>query len=165
MFRKPQVYNVKNIHKNLTGHLYVKSDVYGFGVVLLEMLTGSPALDTNRPTGMHNLVENSKPSLSEKKKLKNIMDPTMEEQYSIRAAFLIAQIIVKCLESDPKKRPSMEEVLETLEKAQNIKYKPKGKKGSAVRRSEEHHPNNQRRSPPVHHNNGNPKSRTHSPPQ
>ncbi|TKY75328.1 kinase APK1B [Spatholobus suberectus] len=149
-----------------TGHLYVKSDVYGFGVVLLEMLTGLAALDTNRPTGKQNLVEYATSSLGDKKKLKGIMDSRMDEQYSLRAAFQVAQLILKCLESDPKKRPSMEDVLGTLEKAQTIKYKPKGKKARAVcqtsQRPEEHPPNNQRRSPPIHHNNGNPKSRTHS---
>ncbi|KAL0431055.1 UNVERIFIED_CONTAM: putative serine/threonine-protein kinase PIX13, partial [Sesamum radiatum] len=45
-------------------HLYVKSDVYGFGVVLLEMLTGLRALDTRRPSGQHNLVDWLKPLLS-----------------------------------------------------------------------------------------------------
>uniref|UniRef100_A0A0D6R2L3 non-specific serine/threonine protein kinase n=1 Tax=Araucaria cunninghamii TaxID=56994 RepID=A0A0D6R2L3_ARACU len=40
-----------------TGHLTSKSDVYGFGVVLLEMLSGLRAVDTNRPAGHHKLVE------------------------------------------------------------------------------------------------------------
>ncbi|KAL2346177.1 hypothetical protein Fmac_000177 [Flemingia macrophylla] len=133
-----------------TGHLYVKSDVYGFGVVLLEMLTGLAAMDTKRPTGLHYLVEYAMPSLRDKKKLKAIMDTKIDEQYYLRAASHVAQLILKCLESDPKKRPSMEEVLETLEKAQTIKYKPKGKKkkGNAV-------DNNTRRSPNI--------SQTHSP--
>ncbi|KAJ1397568.1 Serine/threonine-protein kinase, active site [Sesbania bispinosa] len=150
-----------------TGHLYVKSDVYGFGVVLLELLTGLAALDTNRPTVEQNLVEYTKPCLSDKKKLKRIMDPRMDEQYSIIAALQIAHLILKCLESDPKNRPSMEEVLGILEKAQNIKYKPKVKKASAVhqrKRSPEEHPTqNQLRTPIHHNNNGYSKSRTHSP--
>ncbi|KAG5527694.1 hypothetical protein RHGRI_028585 [Rhododendron griersonianum] len=40
-----------------TGHLYVNSDVYGFGVVLLEMLTGLRAIDKNRGSGRKNLVD------------------------------------------------------------------------------------------------------------
>lgn len=118
----------------MTGHLYLKSDVYGFGVVLLEMLTGKLALDTNRPTGEHSLVDIAKPCLGDKKKLKKIMDPKLAQQYSHKAAFQVAQLILKCLESDPKNRPSMEEVLAALEKAHLIVSKPKTKptKPSAV---------------------------------
>ncbi|XP_021283849.1 probable serine/threonine-protein kinase PIX13 isoform X2 [Herrania umbratica] len=111
-----------------TGHLYVKSDVYGFGVVLLELLTGLRALDTNRPSGEQNLVEWAKYSLTQKKKLKKIMDPRLEEQYPIKAALQTGELILKCLESDPKNRPSMEEVLETLEKISAINEKPKDSK-------------------------------------
>ena len=110
-----------------TGHLYVKSDVYGFGVVLLEMLTGNQALDMNRPPGQQNLVEWAKPSLTNKRKLKKIMDPRLRDQYPLKAAAQAAELILKCLESDPKNRPSMEEVLETLKRINEIKEKPNSK--------------------------------------
>ncbi|MBA0728682.1 hypothetical protein Golax_001562, partial [Gossypium laxum] len=41
----------------MTGHLTARSDVYGFGVVLLEMLLGRRAMDKSRPSREHNLVE------------------------------------------------------------------------------------------------------------
>lgn len=106
-----------------TGHLYVKSDVYGFGVVLLEILTAMRALDTKRPTGQQNLVEWVKPFLSNKKKLKGIMDARIEGQYSPKAAVQAATLSLKCLENDPKQRPSMKEVLESLEAIEAIQVK------------------------------------------
>ncbi|KAJ7944060.1 Protein kinase [Quillaja saponaria] len=108
-----------------TGHLYVKSDVYGFGVVLLEMLTGLRALDTKRPSGQQNLVEWIKPYLSRKKKLKTIIDVRIEGQYSSKAASQAGQLTLKCLEPDPRSRPSMKDVVESLEKIEAID-KPKG---------------------------------------
>ncbi|KAL2966268.1 hypothetical protein AAZX31_16G106400 [Glycine max] len=103
-----------------TGHLYVKSDVYGFGVVLLEILTGMRALDTNRPTGQQNLVEWTKPLLSSKKKLKTIMDAKIVGQYSLQAAWQAAQLTMKCLQSIPEERPSMKDVVEALEAIEAI---------------------------------------------
>ncbi|KAL6222180.1 hypothetical protein ACLB2K_005572 [Fragaria x ananassa] len=108
-----------------TGHLYVKSDVYGFGVVLLEILTGLRALDTKRPKEQLNLVDWAKPLLPHKRKLKTIMDARMEGQYSFKAALQTANITLKCLAPDPKSRPSMKEVLEELEQVQAIREKPK----------------------------------------
>ncbi|KAJ1403855.1 Serine/threonine-protein kinase, active site [Sesbania bispinosa] len=108
-----------------TGHLYVNSDVYGFGVVLLEMLTGLQAFDTKRPQGEQNLVEWIKPSLSDKRKLKTFVDVRIEGQYSLKAALEAAQLTLKCHEPDPKKRPSMKDVLATLESIEAIKDKRK----------------------------------------
>lgn len=104
-----------------TGHLYVKSDVYGFGVVLLEMLTGKRAVDTKRPNGQQNLVDWAKPCLSHRRKLKTIMDVAMEGQYSSKAALRAAELTLKCLESDPRNRPPMKEVVEVLEKIEVLK--------------------------------------------
>ncbi|KAL5063584.1 hypothetical protein RYX36_025321, partial [Vicia faba] len=111
-----------------TGHLYVKSDVYGFGVVLLEIITAMRAMDTKRPSGQQNLVEWVKPFLSNKKKLKGIMDARIEGQYSQKAAIQAAALSLKCLESDPKQRPSMKDVLESLEAIEGIEVKSKESK-------------------------------------
>ncbi|CAA2977110.1 probable serine threonine- kinase PIX13 isoform X1, partial [Olea europaea subsp. europaea] len=98
-----------------TGHLYVKSDVYSFGVVLVELLTGLRVLDENHPDGKHNLVEWVKPLLFDRRKLKNIMDSRLEGKYPSRSAVQIAQLALSCIESEPKNRPSMREIVEILE--------------------------------------------------
>ncbi|PKA60816.1 putative serine/threonine-protein kinase Cx32, chloroplastic [Apostasia shenzhenica] len=108
-----------------TGHLYVKSDVYGFGVVLLEMLSGQRALDPNRPSGQQNLVDWSKPYLADRKKLARLMDPRLGGQYPSKGALHAAQLTVRCLASEPKSRPAMKEVVETLEEIEAIKGRPR----------------------------------------
>jgi serine/threonine protein kinase len=113
------------ISSDYTGHLYVKSDVYGFGVVLVEILTGLRALDTNRPSGRHNLVDWIKPYLSERRKLKQIMDSRLEGKYPSKATFHIAQLALKCLAAEPKHRPSMKEVLEKLERFEAANERPR----------------------------------------
>ncbi|GMP81888.1 hypothetical protein CsSME_00036438 [Camellia sinensis var. sinensis] len=119
------------IDHEFPGHLYVKSDVYGFGVVLLELLTGLRVFDMNRPKGKHYLIEWARPVLPDKRKLSKIMDPGLENHYPSKAAFQAAELIFQCLESEPKNRPSMEEDLETLQQVNAIKIKPKGSKVGA----------------------------------
>nr|XP_043627578.1 probable serine/threonine-protein kinase PIX13 [Erigeron canadensis] len=108
-----------------TGHLYVKSDVYGFGVVLLEMMTGLRALDTRRPGPQHNLVDWAKPLLPNRKKIKMLMDSKIDGQYSSKAAMLFAQLILHCLEQEPRKRPDMKQVVDILEQINAMRGKPK----------------------------------------
>ncbi|KAL1565884.1 putative serine/threonine-protein kinase pix13 [Salvia divinorum] len=109
-----------------TGHLYVKSDdVYGFGMVLVEMLTGLRALDTNRSAKQHNLVDWIKPSLQERRKLKSVMDSHLEGRYPSRVALKIAQLALNCVESEQKNRPSMQEIVETLEEIEMAREPPR----------------------------------------
>ncbi|KAG8065788.1 hypothetical protein GUJ93_ZPchr0004g38341 [Zizania palustris] len=116
-----------------TGHLYVKSDVYGFGVVLLEMLTGMRALDTRRPAPQHNLVDWAKPYLDDKRRLARLVDPRLEGQYPSRATLLTAQLTLRCLSGDPKSRPSMSEVVNALEEIERINARPNALPAAASR--------------------------------
>uniref|UniRef100_A0A9I9D6V5 Protein kinase domain-containing protein n=1 Tax=Cucumis melo TaxID=3656 RepID=A0A9I9D6V5_CUCME len=128
-----------------TGHLYVKSDVYGFGVVLLEIMTGLRAHDMNRTTEQRNLVDWAKPFLVKKKRIKNLMDAKIEGQYSSKAAMRVGDLTLKCLETDPRKRPSMQEVLEELEHIEELKEIPKESKTSNSQSKQQLHqrqPNN-----------------------
>uniref|UniRef100_M8BMH4 non-specific serine/threonine protein kinase n=1 Tax=Aegilops tauschii TaxID=37682 RepID=M8BMH4_AEGTA len=108
----------------ILSHLYVKSDVYGFGVVLLEMLTGLRALDTARPAPQLNLVNWAKPYLADRRRLPQLVDPHLEGQYTPRAALRAAQLTMSCLAGDPKNRPSMAEVVAALEKIERMKPPP-----------------------------------------
>ncbi|OMP08297.1 hypothetical protein COLO4_06605 [Corchorus olitorius] len=99
----------------MTGHLTARSDVYGFGVVLLEMLLGRRAMDKSRPSREHNLVEWARPLLNHNKKLMRILDPRMEGQYSARTAMKVANLAYQCLSQNPKGRPLMSQVVELLE--------------------------------------------------
>ncbi|XWS53127.1 hypothetical protein CRYUN_Cryun11dG0131100 [Craigia yunnanensis] len=102
-----------------TGHLTARSDVYSFGVVLLEMLSGRRAVDKNRPSGEHNLVEWAKPYLANKRKIFRVLDNRLEGQYSMEGAYKAATLALRCLSTEAKFRPSMNEVVTALEQLQD----------------------------------------------
>ncbi|KAJ6831635.1 putative serine/threonine-protein kinase PBL8 [Iris pallida] len=99
----------------MTGHLTARSDVYSFGVVLLELLTGRKSVDKTRPAKEQSLVDWARPKLTDKRKLLQIIDPRLEDQYSVRAAHKACSLAYYCLSQNPKARPLMSDVVETLE--------------------------------------------------
>ncbi|CAL9053643.1 unnamed protein product [Musa banksii] len=100
------------------GHLTARSDVYSFGVVLLELLTGRRSVDKARPSKEQSLVDWARPKLNDKRKLLQIIDPRLEDQYSVRAAQKACSLAYYCLSHNPKARPLMSDVVETLEPLQ-----------------------------------------------
>ncbi|XP_022134549.1 receptor-like cytoplasmic kinase 176 [Momordica charantia] len=103
----------------ITGHLTAKSDIYSFGVVLLEILSGRRAIDKNRPSGEHNLVEWAKPYLTSKRRVLQMMDARIEGQYSTGAALKAAKLAIQCISTVPKLRPNMNAVVKILEQLQD----------------------------------------------
>ncbi|KAK3020258.1 hypothetical protein RJ639_045582, partial [Escallonia herrerae] len=97
-----------------TGRLTAKSDVWSFGVVLYELITGRRAVERNLPRSEQKLLEWVKPNVSDSKKFHLIVDPRLEGQYCIKSAQKLASLANKCLMKQPKSRPKMSEVVEML---------------------------------------------------
>ncbi|KAH7550059.1 hypothetical protein JRO89_XS13G0127900 [Xanthoceras sorbifolium] len=97
-----------------TGRLTAKSDVWSFGVVLYELITGRRAVERNLPRSEQKLLEWVRPYVSDSKKFHLIVDPRLEGQYCLKSAQKLASLANKCLMKQPKSRPKMSEVVEIL---------------------------------------------------
>ncbi|CAA6654125.1 unnamed protein product [Spirodela intermedia] len=98
----------------LSGKLTTKSDVYSFGVVLLELLTGRVPVDVKRPPGEDVLVPWALPKLTNREKLMEMVDPTLEGQCSKKEMIQIAAIAAVCVQSEADYRPLMTDVVQSL---------------------------------------------------
>ncbi|KAJ6844478.1 putative serine/threonine-protein kinase PBL1 [Iris pallida] len=103
------------------GLLTPKSNVWSFGIVLLELLTGRKNLDSRHPKEERNIVKWSKPFLADDCRLSLIMDPRIKARCPPKAARSIADIAQKCLQKDPSERPTMRSIVDTLKNVQDMK--------------------------------------------
>ncbi|XP_041991526.1 serine/threonine-protein kinase PCRK1-like [Salvia splendens] len=97
-----------------TGRLTAKSDVWSFGVVLYELITGRRVLERNLPRGEQKLLEWVRPYVSDPKKFHLILDQRLEGQNCMKSAQRLASLANKCLMKNPRSRPKMSEVIEML---------------------------------------------------
>ncbi|KAK9126960.1 hypothetical protein Scep_015806 [Stephania cephalantha] len=97
-----------------TGRLTAKSDVWSFGVVLYELITGRRSVDRNLPRSEQKLLEWVKPYVAGLKKIHLIVDPRLEGQYCIKSVQKLVCLSNRCLMKQPKSRPKMSEVVEVL---------------------------------------------------
>ncbi|KAH9616005.1 hypothetical protein KSS87_006244 [Heliosperma pusillum] len=98
----------------MSGHLTKSCDIYSFGVVLLELLTGRKAVDDTRSPTEKYLVEWARPQLQSPRRLSRLMDPRIDGQYSVGVAQKAALLAYQCLSHRPKSRPPISEVVKTL---------------------------------------------------
>lgn len=104
-----------------------KSNVWSFGVILLELLSGKQNMDerTASKDDSHNLVKWAKPFLLDEGKLFLLMDPRLHGKFPLRGVKIVADLVVLCLRWDPIKRPTMREALDRLKSVHELKYSPR----------------------------------------
>lgn len=98
----------------MTGHLLVKSDVYSYGVVLLELLTGRKPVDMLQAPGQENLVAWARPLLTSKEGLEAVIDPSLGAGVPFDSVAKVAAIASMCVQPEVSNRPFMGEVVQAL---------------------------------------------------
>lgn len=88
-----------------------KLDIFSFGVVMLELLSGKPAVlrrdgDVMLWTTIESVVEGSNP----KEKLKGFMDLALQDDYPLEIAFAMARLTRRCVHEDLNSRPTISEI-------------------------------------------------------
>jgi len=98
----------------MTGHLLVKSDVYSYGVVLLELLSGRKPVDHSQPAGGENITTWARPLIMERYRLHELADPRLGGKYPPEDFAQVAAIAAACVAPEWNQRPTMGEVVHTL---------------------------------------------------
>ncbi|WOG87009.1 hypothetical protein DCAR_0206229 [Daucus carota subsp. sativus] len=97
-----------------TGLITEKADVYAFGVVLLELLTGIKATEFARNAKQPYMPDWSRQFL-ESKVPSEIVDPRLDHDFVEKEVECMIQAASLCISPDPDQRPRMSEVLKILE--------------------------------------------------
>ncbi|OMO99808.1 hypothetical protein CCACVL1_03621 [Corchorus capsularis] len=102
------------------GVITPKLDVFAFGVIMLELLSGKKAANSEKNAVAEELLSASIKGVLEgdnvREKLKNFIDPALRPEYPLDLAFSMAQLAKNCVAHDLNARLSMSEVLVTLSK-------------------------------------------------
>ncbi|OIT28885.1 PREDICTED: serine/threonine-protein kinase CDL1-like [Nicotiana attenuata] len=108
----------------MTGQLTFKSDIYSFGVVLLEIITGRKAIDNTKSAAEQNLVAWARPLFKDRKKFHQMADPVLEGHYPVRGLYQALAIAAMCVQEQPNMRPLIADIVTALNYLASQKYDP-----------------------------------------
>ncbi|KAL3634576.1 Serine/threonine-protein kinase pbl27 [Castilleja foliolosa] len=97
----------------MTGKLTLKSDVYSYGVVLLELITGRRAID-NTVAGEQNLVAWARPRFKDRRRFSLMADPSLQGRYPMRGLYQALAVAAMCVQEQAATRPVMRDVVTAL---------------------------------------------------
>lgn len=118
----------------MTGQLTFKSDIYSFGVVLLEIITGRKAIDETKSADEQNLVAWARPLFKDRRKFPQMADPALEGQYPLRGLYQALAIAAMCVQEQPNLRPLIADIVTALNYLAAQTYDPQAPSSQASRR-------------------------------
>ncbi|XP_075663912.1 putative LRR receptor-like serine/threonine-protein kinase At5g45780 isoform X2 [Castanea sativa] len=98
-----------------TGQSSEKTDVFGFGILLLELITGQKALDAGNGQVQKGMILEWVRTLFEEKKLEVLVDRDLRGCFDAFQLEKTVEVALQCTQSHPNLRPKMYEVLKVLE--------------------------------------------------
>ncbi|KAK9267835.1 hypothetical protein L1049_010271 [Liquidambar formosana] len=98
-----------------TGRSSEKTDVFGFGILLLELVTGQKALDAGNGQVHKGMILDWVRTLHEEKRLEVLVDRDLRGCFSSAELEKAVELALLCTQSHPNLRPKMSEVLKVLE--------------------------------------------------
>ncbi|KAG7554871.1 Protein kinase domain [Arabidopsis suecica] len=98
----------------LNGQLTEKSDVYAFGVVLLELLLGKKPVEKLAPGECQSIITWAMPYLTDRTKLPSVIDPAIKDTMDLKHLYQVAAVAVLCVQPEPSYRPLITDVLHSL---------------------------------------------------
>ncbi|CAA3030869.1 probable receptor-like serine/threonine-protein kinase At4g34500 [Olea europaea var. sylvestris] len=104
-----------------TGMLNEGNDVYSFGVLLMEIITGRSPVDYSRPPGEMNLIEWFKGMVGSRRG-EELVDPLIEIPPPPRTLKRVLLVCLRCIDLDASKRPKMGQIVHMLE-ADDFSYR------------------------------------------
>ncbi|KAG6794057.1 hypothetical protein POTOM_003290 [Populus tomentosa] len=103
----------------IRGKLTRKADLYSFGVLLLEIVSGRNNTNTRLPVEEQYLLERTW-ELYERRELVSLVDASLNGDFNADEACKFLKIGLLCTQDDPNLRPSMSTVVKMLSGRKNV---------------------------------------------
>lgn len=99
----------------VTGKITTKVDLYSFGVILMELITGRKAIDESQPEESLHLVTWFRRMCMNKDTFRKVIDPVIDlDEETLASVSTVAELAGHCTAREPYQRPDMGHAVNVL---------------------------------------------------